>query len=239
MVLEKGGGRDVTRTAGPLLEQAIPLMQLIQQVIFQQAGLTDPGMEGRGRVELRSGTQLEGLQDAAQLIVKAEARRIEELLERVGQKIISRIFQFYDDDRMLTYYGGGMEFLKYRFERQKLLSEIIALGVKRAVEENEKKDEALGEEHLADAILFSIKGAWKDFSFRIVPYSSLSTTRQQRAALKGALVQQHILPPSEVLREAGYDNPNEKFQEAAAEFKELMALGLMAPPEEQKKPKKK
>jgi len=239
MVLEKGGGRDVTRTAGPLLEQAIPLMQLIQQVIFQQAGLTDPGMEGRGRVELRSGTQLEGLQDAAQLIVKAEARRLEELLERVGQKIISRIFQFYDDDRMLTYYGGGMEFLKYRFERQKLLSEIIALGVKRAVEENEKKDEALGEEHLADAILFSIKGAWKDFSFRIVPYSSLSTTRQQRAALKGALVQQHILPPSEVLREAGYDNPNEKFQEAAAEFKELMALGLMAPPEEQKKPKKK
>ena len=239
MVLEKGGGRDVTRTAGPLLDQALPLMQFIQQVVFENSGLTDPGMEGRGRVELRSGTQLEGIQNAAQLIIRGQARREEELLERVGQKIISRIFQFYDDDRMLTYYGGGMEFVKYRMERQKLVSEIITLGVKRAVEDW-KKDDQDGqppESYLADAILFSIKGAWKDFQFRIVPYSSMSSTRQQRAAVKAALVQQHVLPPSEVLREAGYDNPKEKLQETAEEMKEMMALGLIPPPDEQK-PKK-
>ena len=240
MVLEKGGGRDVTRTAGPLLDQALPLMQFIQQMIFQQAGLTDPAMEGRGRVELRSGAQLEGLQDAAQLIVRSQARRLEELLERVGQKIISRVFQFYDDDRMLTYYGGGIEFVKYRLERSKLVSEIISLGVKRAVEDAHKEDpeKRLSETGLADAILFSIKGAWKEFAFKIVPYSSMSTTRQARAALKGALVQQHLLAPSELLREAGYANPQEKLAEASAEFKQMMAMGLVPPPEPPKKGKK-
>jgi hypothetical protein len=238
MVLEKGGGREVTRTAGPLLDQALPLMQFIEQVIFQMSGLTDPGMEGKGRVELRSGAQVEGLQSAAQLIVRAQARRLEELLERVGQKIISRIFQFYDDDRMLTYYGGGMEFVKYRFERQKLVSEIIALGVKRALEDAKKDDADLDEPTLADAILFSIKGAWRDFQFKIVPYSSLSTTRQQRAALKGALVQQHILSPDEVLREAGYENPREKMEEAADTFKWMEQVGLTPPPDEKGKKKK-
>ena len=238
MVLEKGGGRDVTRNPGPLLDSALPLMQFIDTMINQSSGLTDPSMEGKGRVELRSGAQVEGLQNAAQLIIRAQARRLEELLERVGQKIISRIFQFYDDDRILTYYGGGLEFLKYRFERQKLVSEIIALGVKRAIEDAKKNDEETDEPYIADAILFSIKGAWRDFSFRVVPYSSLSTTRQQRAALKGALVQQRLLAPSEVLREAGYDNPREKMAEAAEEFKFMEGAGLVPPPDQQKGKKK-
>lgn len=239
MVLEKGGGRDVSRQAGPMLAgEALSTMQLIMQVIFQMSGLTDPSMEGRGRVEMRSGAQIEGIQNAAQLIIRAQARRLEELLERVGQKIISRIFQFYDDDRMLAYYGGGETYMRYQLERKKLVSEIIALGVKRAVEQSQKDGDELSREKLADSMLMSIKGAWRDFQFRIIPYSSLSSTRQQRAALKNMLVQAHILPPSEVLREAGYDNPKEKFQEAAHEFHQLQSLGLEPPPQPPKGHKK-
>lgn len=231
MVVEKAAGRDVARTPGAMPgSDAMALMQLLLQLVNQQVGTTDPGMEGRGRVELRSGVQVEGLQGAAQILVRASARRLEMLIERVGKKVISRIFQFYDDDRMVTYYGGGETFLKYKLERQQLVKEIIAYGVERAVKDAKRNDEDIQVETLADSILLSIKQAWHDFNFRIVPFSSLSNVKMQRAMLKLQLAQQGLIKTSTALREIGIENPDEEWKEAAQELQMRQALGLGAPP---------
>lgn len=234
-VIEKAGGRSVERTPGAAIgPDAIALMQLLLQLISQQTGLTDPGMEGNGRVEVRSGAQVEGLAQAAQVLIKASARRLEMTLERVGQKIVSRIIQFYDDDRMLTYYGGGETFIKYKFERQKLVAEIITYGVERAVKEARKRKEDPSVDTLADAMLLSIKQAWRDFQFRIVPYSSLSSVKTQRAMLKLQLAQGGLIRASTALREIGIENPEEEWQEAAKEAKMRQDLGLTPPPKKGK-----
>ena len=59
-----------------------------------ETGLQDGAMQGKGRVELRSQPQLEGLMQMSQVLIRSQARRLEGFMERCGQKLIGRTFQF-------------------------------------------------------------------------------------------------------------------------------------------------
>jgi hypothetical protein len=87
--------------------------------------LTGMADSAGGRTEVRSGAMLEGLQTAAQTLVRQQARRLEGMLERLGQKWISRIFQFYQDSRVMTLFDG-QQFQDYAYEREALLKQLAA-----------------------------------------------------------------------------------------------------------------
>ena len=231
-VIEYQQGRDIKREQPTIaIEQQMAMLQLILQLVDMVLGTGDGGRAPtQGRQEVRSGDQLEGLQQAGQVLVRAEARRLESFLERVGKKMISRFFQYMTDDRLMTYYGGGDTFTKFQFERQKLVAEVQALGVKTALMKAQKRGEDSPElQDLTDEILIAIKGAWRDFDMDIVPGSSLASTKTQRAMLKFQLAQAMMIPKSDVVAEVGISNPREKVQEAAAEAAANQALGIPPP----------
>lgn len=139
-----------------------------------------------------TGPAIEGLQLAIEVPVRTAARRIEGFLTRVGQKQISRIFQYYTSDRMLRIIGPTEEWMQFEFQRSRLL--VDAKGKPRSQED--------------------IRKAWQDFYFAVEPGSSLPITRVQRAMMKKELVDAGLLHPKEVLIELGIANPEEKFIEA-------------------------
>jgi len=230
-VIEYQQGREIKREQPTIaIEQQMAMLQLILQLTDMVLGTNDGGMSpSNGRQEVRSGEQLEVLQQAGQTLVRAEARRLESFLERVGKKMISRFFQFYTDDRLMTYYGGGETFTKFQFERQKLVAEVQALGVKSALMKAQKRGEEPELDDIVDEILAAIKGAWRDFDMEIVPGSSLASTKTQRAMLKFQLAQAMMIPKADVVAEVGIVNPREKVQEAAAEAVANQALGIPPP----------
>lgn len=226
------GGNEVRREPSIVNDGTmIQLMQQIMVLIDYVLGLTDATMEGKGRVEMRSDAMIEGLQKAAQVLVRAEARRLEQFLERVGQKLISRIFQYYTNDRIMTYYAGD-NFQQYVIERDALIREIQQLGIKKAVEKANGEPPNINA--VSDSILMAIKGAWRDFGFNVVPYSSLAMTKVQRAMMKKQLADALLIPGSMVLDELGYSNSLELTQEAVA-WNAARQLEGVPPPQPDKK----
>lgn len=260
LVIEKTAGRDVHHEPSPINPGALfQFMQYCQSLTEYITGLQDSGGGtggAKGRVEVRSGAMLEGLQSASQVLIRAQARRLEAFLERVGQKFISRIFQFYSSDRLLTYVTDAERVKTFSFERDKLMKELIQLAAKRLHQEAQRvADHAAAEVAQemakqtgsivdiprqtvpapipdAEQVLATIKGAWREFRFRIVPFSSLAANRAMRAQMLQQLAQQFLIPSWKVLEELGFDDPKELLREAMDEAKERAALGIppMAPP---------
>lgn len=243
LVIEYHQGHDIKREQPAIApEIQLQLMNLVLTLSDMVTGLGDTGqMPTKGRQEVRSADQLEGLQNAGQTLVKADARRLEAFLQRVGKKKISRVLQYITDDRLMTYFGGGDTFQKFILERKQLVAEIQKFGAKKAMDAARKrgKDEMPSVEELADAMLTAVKGAWLDFDFRITPLSSLDITKVQRAMLKFQLASAMMIPRKDVLSEIRIDNPEEKLQEVAEEQAKMKMLGLEPPPAEAPKKGKK
>jgi len=179
----------LTKRAGTALNVVMPenmppdMLQFAEQSIRMMdylAGLSEPTIDGR--FEVRSGTQFEGLQAAQQTLVRAMARRMENYLQRIGQKWISRIFQFYTNDRLMSTLGPGPTFQTFSFERQMLMREIV---MKAQADLRRQQAEANGDPLSPDALRDTIetvtRRASRDFRFRITPGSSLASTKLQRA----------------------------------------------------------
>jgi hypothetical protein len=228
-ILRKSGAICVARRRGFSVERQAPLAmpadflefaKFLVQTVDYLSGLADVNLQGRGRLEVRSGAQLEGLQQAGQTLVRFHARRLEGFLQRLGQKWISRIFQFWTGDRILTFLGPGEQFQQFTFERQKLISELVGLAQKDIQEKLAKQNgdgKGLGVDELADAIKDRVKVAWRDFTFRITPGSSLAVTKVQRALLFKELWQAGLGPGSDVLRALGEADPHGKMTQAKEE----------------------
>ena len=103
-------------------------------------------------------SMLDGLQMARQTLIRSVSRRLESALERVGQKLISRIFQYYNSDRVLLQLGPDRDWLSYTFERLKILEDDD--GSPRPPKEVSKY--------------------FKDYQFLVTPGSSLALSRVQR-----------------------------------------------------------
>lgn len=267
--VEKIAGRSFERQpAAVQIATILQAMQYMQGLADNLSGLQDAAGNigtSRGRAEVRSAPMLEGLQQAGQVLIRARARRLEAFLERIGQKLISRIFQFYDTDRLMTQVGSDGQFKSYTYEVNKLREEILQLALKRVNEARSKKlAEVKGKadagdedairtlstltmyrnlkalEHLPaegeEGILAAIKGAWKELRFRIEPFSSLASNRIQRGQLYKQLVDDARIPGSMYLKELGFDDPETLQKEAVEEQRLRQSLGINpAPPPGQKK----
>jgi len=184
-------------------------------------GLNDGQMEGRGRVELRSGSQLEGLQNAAQVLIKATARRLEDFLERFGQKWMSRVFQYYTGTRLMHYLGNDQQYKTWTFEYEKL-QDVFQDMIRQAG----------GDVSSQDALRDMMKTAWRQFAFKISPFSSLAANKIARAQLLTQMVQMGRFPMEMVLRELGFDDPGDLMTKAQ---QEIQMFG--PPPQQQQKGK--
>lgn len=220
--LEKKLGRTVERQAPPPMPpHLMGFIQMGMQLVDFLTGLGE-GSAGAGkRMEVRSGAQLEGLQHQAQTLVRAQARRLESFLERLGTKWIARIFQFYTDDRLMLTLGADDQFKEFAFERQRLVDELS-----RQAQQNvqsrakaEQRIEAVGE--LQREIEELTQAAWKDFRFKIKPGSSLAMTKQQRALVSADLAKNGIGSRRRVLIDLGVENPDEELAQVAKEMQQF------------------
>jgi hypothetical protein len=261
--IEKIAGRTFERQPAPVqIGTILQAMSYMQGLADNLAGLQDgAGNIGtsKGRAEVRSAPMLEGLQQAGQVLIRARARRFEAFLERVGQKLISRIFQFMTQDRLMSQVGSSGEFKQYEFQRQKLQGEILQLALKRVNTSREQRlSETKGKADAGDSeaqtslstldfyrnlksldtlpvdgeegILTAVKGAWKEVRFKVEPFSSLSSNRVQRGQLYKQLVDDVAIPRSMYLKELGFDDPETLQQQAVEENMKRQAMGINPPP---------
>jgi hypothetical protein len=90
------------------------------------------------------------------------------------------------------------------------------------------------------AVEEALRGAWKEFDFKIVPLSSLAQTRAARAKVTSEFADRGAMPYSAVLIEAGFPNYEDLQREAIEEKVKIaqmyQAAGLDPPqPDNQKK----
>jgi len=191
--IEKRLGRELRFEVPPVLPRDVIdfVHQLIALVREKVGVIRNPAMKDLPSIV--TGPAIEGLQLMVETPIRTAARRIEALYQRVGQKFISRVFQFYLSDRLLQKVGPDKKWIKFEFVRRNLII-------------NPKTGAPRSEE--------DIRKAFQDFYFTVEPGSSLAITRVQRVMSKAFFVKEGWLHPEEVLKEAGIDNPTEKLKRA-------------------------
>lgn len=221
LIIPKKFGRSVEyRPPQPMPPHMLQFVNFALRFVDYLLGLNDGQLEGRGRIEMRSGVQLEGLQNASQILVKASARRLEAFMERLGTKWISRIFQFKTGKRLL-YYLEGEEYKKLEFSYSKLQTEFVEILRQNKVDTTKE-----------DSIRDMMKTAWRQFAFRVQPFSSLASNKIARSQLLLQLAETGRYPFSLVLKEMGFDNGKELMQMAQGEAAQF---GPIQPPAKGKK----
>lgn len=178
---------------------AIPnALPVIMQIMDQLTGNLD-----NSQSQATASSAFEGLQLARQLLVRSVARRLETCVERIGQKLIARIFQFYTADRVLSFQGPDKEWMSYVFERQKLL-------------EDDQGNKISPDERIQ---------MFRDFKFLVTPESSLAMTRVQRtmAMLQLRSATGFAPPVRRILAESDMGDADQLMKEGIEELKWLPA----------------
>jgi hypothetical protein len=123
-------------------------------------------------------------------------------LSRIFQQSLALIWQYFTTKRLISLLGPSKELIQFEFDRANL----------------EKDDEgvAYGKERQQDL--------WQDFQFRVLPGSSLASTRVQRAVMALNLFNAGLVPGAEVLRAAEWPDPDGTYKQAL-EQKALTAQG--------------
>lgn len=156
---------------------------------------------GSERSGASASAALEGLQMARQTLVRSVARRLESVIERLGQKLISRIFQYFTADRMLFIIGPEKDWIPYAFQRELILKRDD--GSMRPAKERETM--------------------FRDFQFMVTPLSSLALTRVQRTMAALQLRSATGVAPSvrRILAESDMGDPDAMIKEGLEEAKTL------------------
>lgn len=205
LIIKKRPGREYKREAPPVLPPEF--FDVPQKLIDIGSGLTGlrevtQGVRPGG---ITSGVAIEGLQLSALTLVRRVARNLETTLSSVGQKLISRIFQFFDEDRMVMRLGPSDEWQQYSFSRQELLRQL-------------RTDPKTGELLSPADFRKRMRNAFSEFKFLIRPGSSLASSRMQRGLMAVNLLQLGVIPAREVLRVVEWPGDHDTLlQEAAAE----------------------
>ncbi len=195
-IIQKRPQRDFTWMIPPALpDYVVTFMQTLIGWAQMKTGTAEIPAQKR-LPSILTGPAITGLQLGIETLVRSSSRRLESMLQRIGQKLISRIFQYYTADRMLHLIGPGEQWDSFQFVRSQLLL-------------NEKREPRSPQD---------VQKAFREFKFYIEPGSSLALTRVHRALMKAQLAQKKVLPWSEVLEELGFKNPEEKIKKAQLEF---------------------
>ena len=182
-IVKKRPGTEVRRDYPPGIPSSMmQLVQHLEQFIESRAG-GFPEIMTKGKAgQVQSGLGIESLLMSASAMIRLKARSLEALIQRIGQKMISRVIQFYTNDRVIHILGPGEEFVQYNFIRGAFT-------------------EALGPEALRDA--------HRTFRFRVVPGSSLSLTRIQKGLMAVQLYSMGCIDREAVLEAVEWPNRKE------------------------------
>jgi hypothetical protein len=143
--------------------------------------------EGRKPGQVTSGSAIESLQLAASTATRLKARQIESLIQRVGQKLIARVFQYYTEDRVFNYVGASNHFEQYIFERAKVRETVEKHGL-------------------------TMLNAFKNYQYKVVPASSLALTKWQKGLIAMQLFQAGAIDREALLEAIEYPNREEILQ---------------------------
>ena len=157
-------------------------------------GVTDVTL-GETPGSLQSGQAIEGLQEGANLMTRSRASRLEDFFVRVGNKLLSRVFQFFPSDRVVHLVGPSGDAIEYAIKRQEFFVDDDGRPI-----EPEKRREAL-----------------RYVRFLVSPGSSAPGSRLKRAQLMMDLYKAALAPGVDVLRAADFPNPEEMLKRAREE----------------------
>lgn len=182
-VLQKTRGREFQFIAPPgLSDSHFKLLDVITKAMETVIGVPE-AVQGNRQKGVVANSAVEGLMTAAETLVRSAARRLEYTIQRMGQKLISRIIQFYTSDRILWLLGDSGEWTDYAFKRAELI-----------------RDDITDEER---------RRFFTNFRFKVTPLSSLPMNRMQRALLAQELFKMGVVDDQEVLAQAEYPNYEE------------------------------
>jgi hypothetical protein len=191
-IIEKNPGRSLEFVVPPLLSaDVIKFVDQLMGWARQKLGVQEIPTE-KQVPSIITGPAIEGLQMMVETPIRTAARRVEEFYMRIGQKLISRIFQYYTSDRVIHLVGPDQRWMQFEFQRMQLIRD--AKGKPRSNED--------------------IRKAYRDFYFTIDPLSSLPVTRTQRALMLFQLAQAGWMHPAKVLEALGIQNPEEEIKKA-------------------------
>jgi len=166
--IKKKPGSDLRRESAPPLPAGMfNIVQYLEDAISKLSGNTEV-VRGQTPGDVKSGVAIEALQAAAMSVVRLKSRAVENLLERIGQKMISRIFQFESDERNMWSFKNDEDWAAFKFVSEKLKSNSKYF--------KNKKD------------------AWKNFMFKIRPGSTMQMNKMQEAMLALQLYQAQPKP---------------------------------------------
>ncbi|MDY6862941.1 MAG: hypothetical protein SV062_08130 [Thermodesulfobacteriota bacterium] len=166
--------------------QTLEGLKYYMEDLVDQTGLA----KGTKTGQLQSGIGFETAQMAAQVIVRLKARALESVLNSIGQKYISRIFQYYTDDRILWLAGDSEQAKALQIARKYI------------------EDNYPGEK---------IKNAFRDYKFRIKPGSSLALSKWQQIMLAMQLAESGLIDGLEVLKTIGWPDREKVYERAKME----------------------
>ena len=182
-------------------------MQIARQ-LFTYAqlltGVTDVTL-GDQPGSLQSGQAIEGLQEAANLMTRARASRLEDFYMRVGSKLMARILQFWPSDRVFHLLGPTGEAVEYALQRAELF---IDSETKLPVNPEVRRE------------------TFKHLRFAILPGSSAPGTRARRAEMAMRLNMGGMASRKMVLEAADYTDPEQMLKEAEEDFAKFPPPGF-------------
>ena len=166
-------------------------------------GVTDVTL-GDQPGSLQSGQAIEGLQEAANLMTRARASRLEDFYARVGAKLMSRILQFWPSDRVFHLLGPTGDAIDYSVKRSELFIDMESgMPVKPDVR----------------------KEALNFLRFAVLPGSSAPGTRARRAEMAMRLHMAGMASRKYVLESADFTNAEQMLKEAEKDFQQFPPKG--------------
>lgn len=186
-------GRQLRRESAPALPGSVfQMIQWIVNTIETLTGLVDV-TQGRRPVGLVSSNAIEALNLAAQTLIRYQARKFEAFLERVGKRMIARVFQYYTTNRVMHSLGPDGAWKDWDFERRRMLEGDV------------------------DGRPFDVFRDLDLMSFMITPGSSMAISRLQKAQLSLSLYNMGLFPGHRVLRTLEIEDPKGTVNEARSE----------------------
>lgn len=179
--VRKRPGKTLERSSPPPLPNYISdTLGLLVNGLEKLSGITEV-TEGRRPGQVTSGVAIESLAVMAQTTIRLKARQIEGLIQRIGQKLIPRIFAYYTTDRVFNMVGGAGKVQKYLYERKRIREVIELNGM----------------------------SAFQDYQFKVVPASSLAMTKWQKGLMATQLFQMGLIDAEAALDALEFPNRDE------------------------------
>jgi len=179
-------GKPIVRQPPPPLPAYLMAnVEYLRSMLDEVSGMAEVTRGKRGG--LTSASALEGAFLASQSIIRYQARKLENLISRIGQKLIARILQFFTDDRLMFITGpeGRDQFHFVRNEIIKPFQDVYAREIN-----------GIPSEQIPT---YLARRAFRDFQFKVIAGSSLAMTKTQRAMLAMTLFKLGIIDDESVL----------------------------------------